>query len=104
VYIREAHPADGWQMQPNETEGVIFNQPKNWDERQAVAQSCCTGLSLSIPCVVDTIDNTVDNLYAGWPERLFVIRKDGKVAYAGKRGPWGFKPDEAERALLRLLP
>lgn len=32
VYIQEAHPADGWQMEPNETESVIFNQPKEWGE------------------------------------------------------------------------
>jgi hypothetical protein len=48
------------------------------------------------------MDNRVDELYAGWPERIFVIDPDGKIAYAGKPGPWGFKPDEAERALRRL--
>lgn len=29
--------------------------------------------------------------------------EDGKIAYAGKQGPWGFKPKEVERALRRLL-
>lgn len=103
MYIREAHPADGWQMEPNETEGVIFNQPKEWGERRSVARACCTKLNLSVPCVVDTIDNTVDELYAGWPERMFVIDQSGKIAYAGKQGPWGFKPKAVERALRRLL-
>jgi hypothetical protein len=81
---------------------VIFNQAKEWGERRSVAQTCCHRLSLSIPCAVDTIDNTVDNLYGAWPERIFVIDRDGKIAYAGKQGPWGFKPEEAERALRRL--
>ena len=103
VYIQEAHPADGWQLDSNETEGVIFSQPKEWDERRSVAKACCTKLSLSIPCVVDTIDNTVDNLYASWPERMFVIDRDGTVAYAGEQGPWGFKPKATERSLRRLL-
>jgi len=89
-------------MKTNETEGVVFNQPREWSERQSVAQACCSKLNLSIPCVVDTIDNTVDNLYAAWPERIFVINRTGKIAYAGKQGPWGFKPEEAERALRRL--
>jgi hypothetical protein len=65
---------------------VIFNQPKEWGERRSVAQACCTRLSLSIPCVVDTIDNSVDKLYAAWPERIFVIDRAGRIAYAGKQG------------------
>ena len=89
-------------MKSNETDQVIFNQPREWNDRQTVAQACCTKLNLSIPCVVDTIDNTVDKLYAAWPERIFIIDPAGKIAYAGKQGPWGFKPDEAERALRRL--
>jgi len=103
VYIREAHPADGWQMESNKTDGVIFDQPKELGARRSVAQACCTRLSLSIPCVVDTMDNAVDNLYAAWPERIFVIDRDGKIAYAGKQGPWGFQPKEAERALRSLV-
>ncbi|MBM3839511.1 MAG: hypothetical protein FJ398_16380 [Verrucomicrobia bacterium] len=103
VYIQEAHPADGWQMDSNETEGVIFNQPRDWGERQTVAKACSAKLKLSIPCVVDTLDNAVDNLYAAWPERMFVIDGRGKIAYVGMQGPWGFKPKQAERALRRLL-
>jgi hypothetical protein len=102
VYIEEAHPADGWQMEVNKTDKVVFNRPREWHARRAIADACCTRLNLSIPCVVDTIDNTVDNLYAGWPERMFVIDRDGRVAYAGKQGPWGFSPEEVDSALRRL--
>jgi len=52
---------------------------------------------------VDTMDNQVDGLYAAWPERIFVVDRQGKIAYAGRQGPWGFKPEEAERALRRVL-
>ena len=103
VYIREAHPADGWQMDANEEDDVIFDQAKDWGQRQSVAQTCCQELELTMPCVVDAIDNTVDDLYAAWPERIFLIDRSGKIFYAGKQGPWGFKPEKAERALKRLL-
>ncbi len=103
VYIREAHPADGWQAEENKKEEVIFSQPTEWTARKETAQACCQRLRLSMPCVVDTIDNTVDNLYAGWPERIFVISANGRIAYAGKQGPWGFKPEEAELELRRHL-
>jgi type I thyroxine 5'-deiodinase len=49
------------------------------------------------------MDNRVDELYAGWPERLFVIGANGRIAYAGGPGPWGFKPDELEKWLTKNL-
>lgn len=94
VYIREAHAADEWQMDDNLKESVVYPQPKEDKERTAIASSCSARLKLSMPVLVDKVDNTVDNLYAGWPERMFVVGRDGKIAYAGKQGPWGFKPDE----------
>lgn len=102
VYIQEAHPADGWQMPDNTKEGVVF-APKSFAERRDVAKRCCDSLHLTFPTVVDTVENMVDEQYAGWPERLFVLDAEMRVVYAGKQGPWGFKPAEAERALRRLL-
>jgi hypothetical protein len=81
-------------MEDNVKESVVIAQPKDEAERKGVASSCSARLKLSMPVLVDKIDNRVDGLYAGWPERIFVIGRDGKTAYAGKQGPWGFKPDE----------
>ena len=94
VYIREAHPSDGWQMPDNERDGVVFREPKNLFERKSIAETTCKKLNLSLPTVIDDMANTVDNQYAGWPERMFVIDTAGKIAYAGKQGPFGFKPAE----------
>jgi len=41
--------------------------------------------------------------YAGWPDRLYVIDGDGKIAYKGAPGPRGFKPDEIPAVLDKLL-
>lgn len=94
VYIREAHASDEWQMEDNIKEDVVIAQPKDDAARTEAATTCSAKLNLSMPVLVDKIDNRVDELYAGWPERLFVIGRDGKIAYAGKQGPWGFKPEE----------
>ena len=99
VYIREAHAADEWQMDDNIKDNVVVPQPKEDKERTAIASSCSARLNLSMPVLVDKLDNAVDNLYAGWPERMFVVGKDGKIAYVGKQGPWGFKPDEVAQWL-----
>jgi len=103
VYIREAHPSDGWQSRQNVKDGVIFKQPKSFQERAKVAKACRDGLKMTIPCVVDGIDNKVDAAYGAAPDRLCVVDIDGKVAYHSKRGPWGFKPKDAEAALKGIL-
>ncbi len=90
-------------MDSNTEESVVFERPRTWGERRDIAESCCQKLQLSMPVVVDDVHNTVDNLYAAWPERMFVIDAAGAVAYAGYQGPWGFKVDEVETALKRLL-
>ena len=38
------------------------------------------------------MDNTAARAYKAWPDRLYVIGLDGRIALAGARGPWGFKP------------
>lgn len=68
-----------------------------------MAQKCCRTLDLSIPTAVDDMADTVNQLYKAWPERIYVIDRKGKIAYKSGIGPWGFKPNEAERALRKLL-
>jgi len=103
VYIREAHPSDGWQTRQNVKDKVIFKQPKTFKERVKVAYACHSQLKMTIPCLVDEIDNKVDKAYGGAPDRLCVVDIDGKVAYHSKRGPWGFKPYDAEAVLKQIL-
>jgi type I thyroxine 5'-deiodinase len=60
-------------------------------------------LKLTIPCLVDDLANTAQKAYAGWPDRIYVVDREGKVAYKGEPGPRGFKPADAEAALKKLL-
>ncbi len=53
--------------------------------------------------LVDTIDDTVGARYSGMPSRLYLIDREGKVAYKSGRGPFGFKPAELEQSLVLLL-
>lgn len=90
-------------MAANEKEGIKVNQPKTYEERIKVAGECMKDLKLSIPCLVDDMQNTAQKAYAGWPDRFYVIDKAGNIAYKGGPGPGGFKPAEAEEALKKLL-
>jgi type I thyroxine 5'-deiodinase len=53
--------------------------------------------------VVDDIDDTTDTKYTGWPERLYLIDRDGRVAYKSCPGPFGFRPAELGAALVDVV-
>jgi len=101
VYVREAHPKDEWRMPAGDETIDSIMQPKAWDERCRVAETCCEKLKLSMPCAVDSMDDAVDNAYAAWPDRMFIVGADGRIAYAGRQGPWGFKPEEVRDWLAK---
>ncbi|MCE9525739.1 MAG: deiodinase family protein [Planctomycetales bacterium] len=103
VYVREAHPIDGWRMSSNDDVDIAIAQPKTFEERVAVANTCHAKLKMSIPLLVDEIDDRVGHACSGMPSRLYVIDKNGKIAYKSGRGPFGFKPGEMEQSLLMLL-
>jgi len=103
VYVREAHPTDGWSMESNDRVGVALRQPRSYGERVEVARTCGKTLQFGFPMLVDSIDDAVGARYSGMPARLYLIDRDGKVAYKSGRGPFGFKPSELEQSLILLL-
>jgi alkylhydroperoxidase family enzyme len=103
VYVREAHPTDGWKMESNSRAGVAVAQPHTFEERTGVAGQFCTRLNPSMPVVVDELSDPVGHGYSGMPARLYVIDTQGKVAFKSGRGPFGFKPPELEQALAMCL-
>ena len=99
VYIREAHPLDGWNL----GRGNGIYDPKTIEERRKVAGMCEVSMGYGIRTYVDEMDDAVMTAYAAWPERLYLIGEDGRVVYAGGRGPWGFKPVGLKEAIEDLM-
>lgn len=102
VYIQEAHPIDAWQLNVNLKDDVLVATTTTMEERLDVAGVCVTKLGIELPALVDGQDNRVERSYTGWPDRLYVIDKDGRIAHKSAAGPFGFKPAEVEAALKRL--
>jgi hypothetical protein len=90
-------------MASNDRAGIGVQQPREAGEREEVARKCCSSLGMTMPMVVDAMDDRVGHLYSGMPDRLYVLDADGRVAYKSGRGPFGFKPGEMEQALVMLL-
>jgi hypothetical protein len=103
VYVREAHPIDGWRVTSNDRAGIKVKQPRARKERLQVARTCCSSLEIKMPVLVDEMDDRVGHAYSGMPDRLYVLDREGRVVYKGGRGPFGFKPGEMEQALVMLL-
>jgi len=94
IYIREAHPNDGWQVPQNLQDGWVVNEPKTWEERRKLAQDFLDRVKLSLPTLIDNMDNKADSDYKAWPDRVYVVGIDGKIIFKGGEGPKGFKPLE----------
>jgi hypothetical protein len=113
VYLREAHPIDGWWLgggvlglllRLKKTKGATdIYDPKTIDERRQVAARCESELKYGIPTLVDDTDDSVNRAYAAMPTRLYLVGTDGRVVYAGGLGPFGFKPKELKVAIDNLL-
>ena len=102
VYIQEAHPIDAWQLDDNLEDDVLVATTTTVEERMAVAGVCMTKLGIELPALLDGADNAVERHYTGWPDRLYVIDTEGRVALKSAAGPFGFKPADVDATLKRL--
>jgi len=103
VYITEAHAMDG--RAPMSGRGApLVQEPLTWGERNQVAKRCVAAMEIEhLPTVIDELDDKVGQAYQGHPDRLFLVGKNGKIAYAGGRGPFGFRPEELDGAIKAEL-
>ena len=99
IYCREAHPIDG----KNPGAKTVVEDPVSDEERRDVARKFVADMGLEIPALLDGVDDAASRAYASHPDRLYLIGKDGKVAYAGARGPKGFSPKELRAAIQAEL-
>ena len=80
-----------------------IRQHRTIEERREVASRSALLLRHGIPTLVDEMDDGVMTAYAAHPDRLYLVGKDGRIAFAGGRGPFGFKPSELAAAVDREL-
>jgi hypothetical protein len=103
VYVAEAHATDGWQMESNVEEDVLVANHVTIDDRFAAAREGVERLDLTLPVLVDQMDDAVSNAFAAWPERIYVVDRNGRIADVGGPGPFEFDPDAAAAAIDALL-
>ena len=113
IYIREAHPVDGWWFGKGPMSVLLklsrskvstdTYDPTTMEERRAVAGQCEESLKYGIRTYVDEMDDYVNQAYAAWPTRLYLIGLDGRVVYHGGLGPFDFHPSKLGKAIEDYL-
>ena len=101
VYIEEAHPVDFWQSADNLKDGVLVHSAGSLAERSSAAETCVIRLAIKPPALLDRADNAVERAYTGWPDRLYLVDRNGNIAYKSAAGPFGFKVDALRAAIER---
>ena len=99
----EAHASDAWQDPDNFKDHISIPTPVSFEERGEVADYCVRHLKIPFPALLDDFRNATETAYTAWPDRLYVIDTDGRIAYKSGAGPYGFKPAEAAVALARAV-
>ncbi len=89
-------------MQSNIKDNVIFAKPKNEEERAFIAGACVRKLGIKIPAVLDEFGNSTESAYTGWPDRIYLIDANGRIAFKTKPGPFGFEPSLLAAALAKV--
>jgi len=98
VYLKEAHPVDGWVVH-NGTQTQIY-QHKNLKERIESA-TILKEAGSKCPVVVDSMENKAVHVYGAFPEALFVIH-DGVVKFKAA-GAFAYNPKKAREWLEEYL-
>jgi len=94
VYISEAHPTDEWHL----FKEVDYAQPKTLEERVELTKGYVECTSIRGKVVTDVIEDEAEKMFSAWPERLYVVL-DGRVLYAGGKGPFGYRIDHLQSFL-----
>jgi amphi-Trp domain-containing protein len=81
VYTREEHPEHDAKL------GRYLSQPSSMEERATNARTCRVTRSVSMPILLDTMDDAVSRAYAGSPNRVYLIGEDGRIVFRDKPGP-----------------
>jgi len=84
IYVREAHPIDGWALLSNPFQ---IRSPQSIEERCKVAVAFHHKLKVTMPVLVDALDDLVEKNYACWPNRMYILDAQGKIVEKASAGP-----------------
>ena len=114
VYILEAHPEGEDHKAPPRARfdastdlevggNGALPQARTDAERREGALLCTESLGLTMRTVTDDMQNSTNSAYGAWPDRMYIVGVDGRVAFQGEPGPMGYDPDAVQAALEAIV-
>ncbi len=86
-------------MPVNERDKIVYEDPKDYEDRVTLASTCSVNLGIEFPALVDTIENATETAYTGWPDRLYLVDRSGRIAFKSQPGPFGFNTEALCKAI-----
>ena len=103
VYIREAHGSGSWQSTINQRQGLDLADPTTFEQKRDYAASCVRKLKIPYTAAVDPMDNSTDKAYIAWPSRLYLVDKQGRVAFTSLLDELNFDHSRLDSALQMAI-
>jgi Spy/CpxP family protein refolding chaperone len=79
IYTSENHPVGQWEVQRNKEQGISVEQPAEMDARIALARRAREALKITVPMVIDTMDDATMTAYGGTTNAAILIGRDGTI-------------------------
>ena len=104
IYIKEAHALSDIGTPVDYAREKEIHQATDLNQRCATAKRLIDDNQLTLPTLVDNMNNEADAAYDAHPDRVFLIRTDGRVGVSGAPGAEGFKPglEQVEKWLTQF--
>ena len=103
VYIREAHGAGSWQSTINQREGIDLADAATFEQKRGYASSCVRKLKIPYTALVDPLDNGTEKAYVAWPSRVYLVDKQGHVAFNSLLDELNFDASSLDAALQSAI-
>ncbi|HET9319811.1 MAG TPA: deiodinase-like protein, partial [Bryobacteraceae bacterium] len=103
VYIREAHSSGSWQSTINQRQGIDLADPTTFEQKREYATSCVRKLKIPYTAAVDPMDNSTEKAYVAWPSRLYLVDKQGRVAFTSLLDELNFDASSLDSALQSAI-
>lgn len=84
VYTKEIHPLGGWEVERNKEEKIQVERPTTIAGRETIARECRGVLHLSMPFLIDDMNDTAATALGLYPNGAVVINRDGTIAATQK--------------------
>ena len=91
IYFREPHPGENAFKQ--------YSQHTDDDQKMAYAREVVEKKNITLPVIVDGVDEKFQAMIGGLPNMVYVVAKDGTIHY---KSSWA-DADKVDRALAELL-